>query len=144
MKVSPSKGIVRFGVKGKLRPRFIGPYEILEKNMPVAYRLALPSSFGNFHNVFHVSQHQKYVFDPNHVIQQNDIVLNEDMSYEEKPEAILDRKVQVLRTKSISLVKILWRHHGYEEVTWELEDKTKEKYPEFFLEGTQISGQNFF
>ena len=64
LKVSPSKGITRFGVKGKLRPRFIGPYEILEEVGPVAYKLALPPSFENVHNVFHVSQMRKCVFDP--------------------------------------------------------------------------------
>ena len=132
LKVSPSKGIIRFGVKGKLRPRFIGPYEILEEIGPVAYRLALPPSFGSVHNVFHVSQLRKYVYDPKHVIHHEEMMLNPDLSYEEKPEAILDRKVQQLRTKSITSVKVLWKHHGYEEATWELEDEMKEKYPELF------------
>ncbi|XP_047979383.1 uncharacterized protein LOC125221305 [Salvia hispanica] len=117
---------------GKVRPRFIGPYEILEEIGPVAYRLALPPSFGSVHNVFHVSQLRKYVYDPKHVIHHEEMMLNPDLSYEEKPEAILDRKVQHLRTKSITSVKVLWKHHGYEEATWELEDEMKEKYPELF------------
>ncbi|XP_057808625.1 uncharacterized protein LOC131023098 [Salvia miltiorrhiza] len=133
-KVSPSKGINRFGVKGKLRPRFIDPYEILEKIGPVACRLALPPSFGNVHNVFHVSQLRRYVFDPKHVVYQEEMVLEPDLSYEESPEIILDRKIQQLRSKSIALVKVQWRHHGYEEATWELEDKMREKYPELFQE----------
>ena len=132
LKVSPSKGITRFGVKGKLKPRFIGPYEILEGIGPVAYRLALPPSLGNVHNVFHVSQLRKYVFDPKHVIYYEEVALNSDLSYEERPQMILDRKVQNLRNKSIASVKVLWRNHEYEEATWELEDKMKELYPELF------------
>ncbi|XP_057803335.1 uncharacterized protein LOC131018637 [Salvia miltiorrhiza] len=104
LKVSPSKGINRFGVKGKLKPRFIGPYEILEKIGPVAYRLASPPSFENVHNVFHVSQLRRYVFDPKHVVYQDEMVLEPDLSYEESPEIILNRKIQQLRTKSIALL----------------------------------------
>ena len=92
LEVSPSKGITRFGVRAKLRPRFIGPYEILGEVGHVAYRLALPPSFGNVHNVFHVSQLRKYVFDPKHIVHQEEMVLEPNLSYEEKPEAILDRK----------------------------------------------------
>ncbi|XP_047942752.1 uncharacterized protein LOC125189523 [Salvia hispanica] len=127
LKVSPSKGIARFGVKGKLKPQFIRPYEI-----PVAYRLALPPSLGNVHNVFHVSQLRKYVFDSKHVIHCEEVALNSDLSYEERPQMILDRKVQNLRNKSIASVKVLWRNHGHEEATWELEDKMMELYPELF------------
>ena len=144
LKVSPSKGITRFGIKGKLRPRFIGPYEILDRIGPVAYQLALPPSFGNVHNVFHVSQLRKYVFDPKHVIHQEEIDINPDLSYEERPEAILDRKEQHLRNKTITAVKVMWKHHGQEEATWELEDKMKERYPELFAYTAQISGRNFF
>ncbi|XP_042009159.1 uncharacterized protein LOC121757726 [Salvia splendens] len=132
LKVSPSKRLTRFGVKGKLRPRFIGPYEILETVGPAAYRLALSSSFRNVHNVFHVSQLRKYVFGPKHIVHQEEMVLEPDLSYKEQPEAILDRKVKELRIKAIVTVKVLWKHHGHEEATQELEDKMKEKYPELF------------
>ncbi|XP_042027292.1 uncharacterized protein LOC121774494 [Salvia splendens] len=99
---------------------------------PVAYRLALPPSFGNVHDVFHVSQLRKYVFAPKHTVHQEEMVLEPYLSYEEKPEAILDRKVKGLRNKTMVTVKVLWKHHGREEATWELEDKMKEKYPELF------------
>ncbi|XP_047949113.1 uncharacterized protein LOC125194943 [Salvia hispanica] len=115
LKVDPSKGITRFVVKGKLKPRFIGPYEILEE---VAYRLALPPSLGNVHNVFQVSQLRKYVFDPKRVIHYEEVALNSDFSYEERSQMILDRKVQILRNKSIASVNVLWRNHEYEEATW--------------------------
>ena len=132
LKVSPSKGITRFGVKGKLKPRFIGPHEILERIGPVAYLLALPPSLGNVHNVFHVSQLQKYVFDPKHVIHYKGVALNPNLSYKERPQMILDRKVQTLRNKFVASVKILWRNHGHEKATWELENKMMELYPKLF------------
>ena len=134
LKVSPSRGVIRFGVKGKLKLRFIGPFEILDKIGPVAYRLALPPNLGNVHNVFHVSQLRKYVFDPKHVIHHEEVEIQPNLRYEERPEAILDWKVQELRNKSIPSVKVLWRHHGVEEATWELEEKMKAKYPELFPE----------
>ncbi|XP_042012110.1 uncharacterized protein LOC121760519 [Salvia splendens] len=94
--------------------------------------LALPPSFGNVHNIFHVSQLRKYVFDPKHVVHQEEMVLGPDLSYEENPEAILDRKVKELKNKAIVTVKVLWKHHGHEKAAWELEDKMKEKYLELF------------
>lgn len=84
--------------------------------------------------MFHVSQLRKYVYDPKHVIQHSDIELDQDLSYEERPEMILDRKVQQFRTKAIALVKIKWIHHGLEEATLEMEENIKEKYPELFHE----------
>ena len=72
------------------------------------------------------------MFDPKHVIHYEEVALNSDLSYEERPQMILDRKVQNLRNKSIASVKVLWRNHEYEEATWELEDKMKELYPELF------------
>ena len=132
MKVSPSKGVTRFGAGGKLKPRYIGPYEILERIGEAAYRLALPPNLGNVHNVFHVSQLRKYMYNPKHVIQPKEVALEPDLQYEERPEAILDYKLQELRTKTIPLVKVLWRYHGIEEATWETEDKMRSKYPELF------------
>ncbi|XP_060973870.1 uncharacterized protein LOC133039087 [Cannabis sativa] len=101
------KGIRRFGKKGKLSPRFIGPFEILEKVGQVAYRLALPPSLSAVHNVFHVSMLRKYVSDAMHVMSYEMLELQPDLSYDEQPVQILDRKEKVLRTKTISLVKVL-------------------------------------
>ena len=132
LRVSPLKGVKRFGVQGKLSPRFIGPFEILERIGEVAYRLALPPALASVHNVFHVSMLRKYVSDPTHILSYEHLELDEDLSYEEKPVQILDQKDKVLRTKTISLVKVLWRNSKSEEATWELESEMRERFPELF------------
>ena len=92
LKVSPWKGLVRFGQKGKLSPRYIGPYEILKKVGKVAYELALPPHMHHIHNVFHVSMLKKYIPDSNQVIEYVPIEIQSDLSYVEQPIQILDRK----------------------------------------------------
>ncbi|KAL5540026.1 hypothetical protein UlMin_046190 [Ulmus minor] len=123
LKVAPMKRVMRFGKKGKLSPRFIGPYEILERIGKTAYQLALPPSLSAVHNVFHVSMLKKYVHDPSHVLQQEPVEIDEKLSYEERPVEILDRKSKELMNKTIHLVKVLWRNHTVEEATWEREDE---------------------
>ncbi|XP_026417571.1 uncharacterized protein LOC113313062 [Papaver somniferum] len=130
LKVSPRPGIKRFGKKSKLVPRYIGPFKILHRIGEVAYRLALPPSLANIHNVFHVSMLRKYHADPSHFIEWKDIQLNEDATYIEKPLRVVDSKEQVLRNKTIKLVKVIWQHHDTKEITWELESEIREKYPE--------------
>ena len=112
LKVSPWKGIQRFGKKGKLTPRFIGPFKIIAKVRSVAYRLELPSQLANVHSVFHVSMLRKYEPDPSHVIDHSDLILDENASFEVKPVRVVDRSEKVLRGKSIPLVRILWSQHG--------------------------------
>ena len=85
LRVSPLRGVRRFGVKGKLSPRFVGPFEILERVGQVAYRLALPPSLSGVHNVFHVSMLRKYVSNTTHVLRHEDLELQTDLSYEERP-----------------------------------------------------------
>ena len=133
LRVSPMRGVKRFGVKGKLSPRFIGPFEVLDRIGEVAYRLAMPPSLSAVHNVFHVSMLRKYVSDPSHVLSYENLELDEDLSYEEKPVQILDRKEKVLRTKTIALVKVLWRNNKSEEATWELESDMRDRFPELFV-----------
>jgi hypothetical protein len=91
LRVSPIKGVLRFGKKGKLSPRFIGSFEILERVGLVAYRLELPTDLSGVHPVFHISMLQKYVYDPSHVISHEDIQLDEQLSYTEHPIAIVDK-----------------------------------------------------
>ena len=122
------KGVMRFGKKGKLSPRFIGPFEILERIGEVAYKLALPPSLASVHNVFHVSMLKKYIPDPSHVLQPQ----AEDLTYEEYPVVIADRQVRQLRTKEIPMVKVLWSNHTAEDCTWETEAVMRMTYPYLF------------
>ncbi|XP_017984337.1 PREDICTED: uncharacterized protein LOC108663631 [Theobroma cacao] len=123
---------MRFGKKGKLSPRYIGPFEIFERVGTVAYRLALQPDLSNIHPVFHVSMFKKYNPDLSHVIQHETIQLNDDLTYEEQPVAILDRQVKKLRSKDLALVKVLWQNQTSEEVTWEAEEDMLIKYPHLF------------
>ena len=127
--------------KKKLSPRFIGPYVILEKVGNVAYRLALPLELSSMHNVFHVSMLRRYISDPSHVLSQEPLALDPNLSYEERLVKILNKRVKELRNKKIHLVKVLWCNQSVEESTWELEDEMRKKYPELF--GKQISRTKF-
>ena len=130
LKVSPVRGTLRFGQKGKLARRYIGPYEILSKIGDVAYRLALPPELSGVHNVFHVSMLKKYVPNPSHVLQHEPLEIREDASYLEKPVRIVDTKEQELRNRTIHWVKVQWKNHEPEEATWELRDQVQRKYPQ--------------
>ncbi|XP_075473284.1 uncharacterized protein LOC142504284 [Primulina tabacum] len=114
LKVSPLQGTMRFGHKGKLAPRYIGPYVIVERIGTLAYRLDLPPNFSLIHNVFH------------------DVELDSSLSYVEHPVQILDRKKKQLRSKTIPLVLVQWSRHGREEFTWELEAKMRQEWPHLF------------
>ena len=132
LKVSHWKKVMRFGKKGKLSPRFIGSYEVIEKVGPVAYRLALPPDLEKIHNVFHVSMLRRYRSDPSHVVSSETIELRPDLTYEEEPVEILAREVKELWNKKILLVKVLWRNHKTEEATWESEETMWQQYPQMF------------
>ena len=135
LKVSPWKKVMRFGKNGKLSPRFIGPYEVIEKVGPMAYRLALPLELEKIHNLFHVSMLRRYRSDPSHVVSSETIDLRLDLTYQEEPVEILALEVKELRKKRIPLVKELWRNHKTEEATWESEEVMLQQYPQLFNEG---------
>nr|CAD1821836.1 unnamed protein product [Ananas comosus var. bracteatus] len=117
---------------GKLSLRFIGPYEILERVGPVAYRLALPPNLSSVHNVFHVSDLRKYVFDPTDVLDAAHVELRDDLSFEEQLVRILASEMRKLRNRDIPYVKVLWNNHGEREATWELESALQERYHHLF------------
>ena len=119
LNVSPWKKVMRFGENGKLSPRFIRPYEVIEKVGLVAYRLALPPKLEKIHNVFHVSMLRRYRSNPSHVVSSETIELKLDLTYEEGPVEILAQEVKELQKKRIPLVKVLWRNHKTKEATWE-------------------------
>ena len=110
LKVMPKRGVVRFGKRGKLSPRYIGPFEILKSVSVVAYWLALPPSLSGVHEVFHVSMLRKFTPDPAHVVDRGEITVDTDGTFEEGPVRIMDSLDQVLRRKTVRLVKVLWKH----------------------------------
>nr|GFA21919.1 hypothetical protein [Tanacetum cinerariifolium] len=129
--ISPARGVRRFGIKGKLSPRFIGPFEILDRVGEVSYRLALPPQLSHVHDVFHVSLLRGYKYHPLHVITYPLDQIRTDLSYVEEPEAIIDRQDRIMRKMTIPFVKILWRNHLEREATWETKESIRTTYPHF-------------
>jgi hypothetical protein len=117
LRVSPTKGVQRFGIKGKLAPRYVGPFEILEVCGPVAYKIHLPSQLAAIHDVFHISQLKKCIKVPMEIVEAPAIEIEPDLSYTEQPIQIVDTKERVTRRKKIKMYKILWDHHTEEEAT---------------------------
>ncbi|WVZ96866.1 hypothetical protein U9M48_042449 [Paspalum notatum var. saurae] len=131
LRVSPMKGVHRFGVKGKLAPRYVGPFKITEQCGPVAYRLELPPHLAAVHDVFHVSQLKKCLRVPEEVIDTSQIQIQPDLTYQEQPIKILDQKQRATRRRTISFYKVQWSNHSEEEATWEQEEFLQTKYPGF-------------
>jgi hypothetical protein len=133
LRVSPMKGVKRFGVKGKLAPRYIGPFPILEKCGTVAYKLDLPSSLAEVHDIFHMSQLKKCLKALVDVVLPEVTPLEADLSYSEHPIKVLDQKDRVTRCKTPKFFKIQWINHSKEEATWESEDFLCSCHPDFVL-----------
>ena len=132
LKVSPLRGVMRFGKKGKLSPRFNRPFEITQRMGKLAYRIALPPDLVRTHDVFHVSMLRKYIANPDVIVEYEPLEIQEGLTYMEEPVKIVDKKDQVLRTKTIPIVKVLWRNHGVEEASWEAEHDMRNRYPHLF------------
>jgi hypothetical protein len=144
LKVSPIWGIKRFRVKGKLAPRYIRPYQIQARWGEVAYQLSLPESLSVVHDVFHVSQLKKWLRVPEEQLPIEDLEVQEDLTYIEKPTQILETADRVTRRSTIKMCKVKWGHHSEKEATWEREDDLKAKYPELFASQPRISRARFF
>jgi hypothetical protein len=132
LKVSSIRGVRRFGVKGKLAPRYVGPYQILARRGEVAYQLSLPEGLSAVHDVFHVSQLKKCLRVPEEQLTVKGLEVQEDLTYIEKPAQILETADRVTRRKTIRMCKVRWSHHSEKEATWEREDDLMAKYPELF------------
>ncbi|WMV32992.1 hypothetical protein MTR67_026377 [Solanum verrucosum] len=124
------KGVMRFGKKGKLSSRYVGPYLILRRLGKVAYELELPNELASVHPVFHVSMLKKCVGDPTSIVPLEGLGVKENLSYEEVPIEILDRQVKKLRNKEVASVKVLWRNHLVQGATWEADMMSQ--YPYLF------------
>jgi hypothetical protein len=131
LRVSPTKGVQYFGIKGKLAPRYVGPFEILKVCGPVAYKLRLPSQMAAIHDVFHISQLKKCIKVPMEIIETPAVEIEPDLSYTEQPIQVLDTKERVTRRNKIKMYKILWDHHTEEEATWETESYLQQNFPTF-------------
>ncbi|GJS75532.1 putative reverse transcriptase domain-containing protein [Tanacetum coccineum] len=134
LKVSPWKGVVRFGKKGKLAPRYVGPFEIVERVGPVAYRLKLPQELSCVHDTFHVSNLKKCLAEPDVQVPLDEIEIDENLRFVEEPIEIVERDVKKLKRRRIPLVKVRWNSRQGAEYTWEHEDQFRMKYPHLFSE----------
>ncbi|GJU83568.1 putative reverse transcriptase domain-containing protein [Tanacetum coccineum] len=132
LKVAPWKGVMRFGKRGKLNPRYIGPFQIIERIGPVAYRLELPQELSRVHNVFHICNLKKCLSDDTLVISLEEIQLDDKLNFVEEPVEIMDREVKQLKRSRIPIIKVRWNARRGPEYTWEREDQFKSKYPHLF------------
>ncbi|KAJ9535831.1 hypothetical protein OSB04_un001012 [Centaurea solstitialis] len=132
LKVSPWKGLVRFGKRGKLSPRYVGPFEIIERVGPVAYKLRLPEEMSEIHNTFHVSNLKKCITDESQVIPLEEVFVDKTLCFVEEPIEILDKEVKKLKRSKIPIVKVHWKSRRGPEYTWEREDFMRKKYPQLF------------
>ncbi|GJS54992.1 putative reverse transcriptase domain-containing protein [Tanacetum coccineum] len=132
LKVSPWKGVVRFGKKGKLAPRFVGPFEIIEKVGHVAYQLDLPEELNGVHDTFHVSNLKKCLADPTLQVPLDEIRVDAKLNFVEELVEILEREFKKLKRSRIAIVKVRWNSKRGPEFTWEREDQMKLKYPHLF------------
>jgi hypothetical protein len=138
------KGVHRFGVKGKLSPRYTGPFKILSQSRGVAFELELPKQLSKVHNVFHASQLRKCMKTLEDTISYEDVELQEDLTYAEEPSKILAENWKQLRNRAIKYCKVQWKHHPEREATWEKEEDLRTAYPEFFRYTLpQTLGQSF-
>jgi hypothetical protein len=144
LKVLPMRGLHHFKVRGKLAPRFIGPFKILEKRGEVAHQLELQSQLSDVHDVFHVSQLKKCLRVPKEQIPMEDLDAKEDLSYQEYPVKILEKSERVTRNKRIRMCKVQWSTHTEEEATWEREEELKAEFPSFFSDPSKSRRRDSF
>ncbi|GJY57781.1 putative reverse transcriptase domain-containing protein [Tanacetum coccineum] len=139
LKVSPWKGVIRFGKRGKLNPRYIGPFKIIAKVGIVAYHLELPKRLSRVHSTFHVSKLKKCMADELLAITLDEIQVDDKLHFIEKPIEIMDREVKLLKQSRIPIVKVRWNYRRGPEFTWEREDQMQKKYLHLFPNSTPVA-----
>ncbi|GJZ71271.1 hypothetical protein Tco_0635122 [Tanacetum coccineum] len=139
LKVSPRKGVIRFGKQGKLNPWYIGPFKILKRVGPVVYTLELPEEISNVHSTFHVSNLKKCLSDESLIIPMKELRLDDKLDFVEEPIEIMNREVKQLKQSHIPIVKVRWNSKRGPEFTWEREDQFRAKYPPLFSNITPTS-----
>nr|ABF95974.1 retrotransposon protein, putative, Ty3-gypsy subclass [Oryza sativa Japonica Group] len=142
LRVTPLRGVHRFQTKGKLAPRFVGPFKIVSRRGEVAYQLELPPSMAGIHDVFHVSQLKKCLRVPTEETDPDRIELQEDLTYVEKPVRILEVSERKTRNRVIRFCKVQWSNHSEEEATWEREDELKSAHPHLFSSSSESRGRD--
>jgi hypothetical protein len=132
LKVSPMRGTRRFKVKGKLAPRYVGPFKIVHRRGEVAYQLEFPPQISDVHDVFHVSQLKKCLRVPEEQLPMEELDMGGDLTYSERPVKILDTTERVTRNKVLEMHNIHFSHHTEDEATWEHEEEIRADYPKLF------------
>ncbi|GKE18149.1 hypothetical protein Tco_1425726, partial [Tanacetum coccineum] len=133
------RSVIHFGKRGKLNPRYSGPFKILEWIGPVAYKLELPEELSNVHSTFHISNLNKFLSDEFLVIPMKELRLNDKLNFIEEPVKIMDREVKQLKQNCIPIVKVRWNSKRGPDFTWEREDQIRAKYPHLFSNTTMAS-----
>ncbi|GKF80796.1 hypothetical protein Tco_0239398 [Tanacetum coccineum] len=139
LKVSPWKGVVRFGKWGKLNPKYVGPFKVLEKVGSVAYKLELPEELSRVHNTFHVSNLKKCYVDEPLAVSLDGLHFDDKIQFVEEPVEIMDHEVKRLNQSRIPIIKVQWNSRRGPEFTWEREDQFRKKYPHFFTKTASSS-----
>ncbi|KAI3797454.1 hypothetical protein L1987_32711 [Smallanthus sonchifolius] len=139
LKVSPWKGVIRFGKRGKLNPRYVGPFKVLKRIGPVAYQLDLPERLSGVHDVFHVSNLKKCLADETLTVPLEELHIHEQLRFVEEPVEIIDREIKTLNHSKIPIVRVRWNSKRGPEFTWEREDQMMRKYPNLFKQSTSNS-----
>nr|GEW08958.1 putative reverse transcriptase domain-containing protein [Tanacetum cinerariifolium] len=139
LKVSPWKGVVRFGKLRKLNPRYIGPFKVLSKVRDVAYRLELPQQLSRVHNMFYVSNLKKCLSDESLVIPLKELRINDKLHFVQEPVKIMDREIKKLKRSRITIIKVRWNSKRGPEFTCEREDQFKKTYLHLFTKTVSLS-----
>ena len=144
LKVSPIRGLRRFKVKGKLAPRYIGPFKVLGRRGEVAYQLELPPQLSDVHDVFHVSQLKKCLRVPEEQLPLEALNVEDDLTYLEQPVKILETAERITRSKTVKMCKVQWSRHPEKEATWEREEELRAEFPQLFSSSSESRGRDSF